>query len=652
MLNVVTINAQNYQGRGVEYTNILYDSVCRNLPEGFEGKFIVFTDNPQGYDKGIEVRPLPHPLDGWWNKLSLFKSGLFDNGDRVVYFDLSCVITGRLDALMNYVGEFATLRDFYYEDGLQSSVMAWEAGKYYYVWDQYVEAGYPVLAGGDQTWIENTVKANLLQDALPNFFISYKLHGKNIPAEASVVVCHGQPKPHQCDGWMELIWKVGGLARAELDTICNTEKEIILDNIRSSMQRDLNWFDFDYKTNKDFVCIVGGGPSLKDHLGKLRYRQSIGHKIFSTNNTHDYLIKNGIIPDAHFMVDAREENAEFVKNPVSTKYYIASMCHPKVFDNLAGKDVTVFHCNVDGAYQLLKDIKDKPVHLLGAGTTVGIRAMLVAELLGYRDISLYGMDSCVTDIHHSYPQPLNDNDRIITAVYGDREFKCAPWMIGQAQDFIDFVMRFTGRVSVAGDGLLAHIASMGFPENAADTRAREILSRLNDCAYGAEIGVFAADLSERLLARDDMNLIMVDSWAVGNAEYSDSGDFHASLTQEQQDMYCDMATNRTEFAKERREVIRKPSTEAANAINDASLDFVFIDADHSYNGCKNDIYAWYPKVKDGGLFSGHDYENTDFPKFGVKQAVDEFVKTNNLALELGDNFTWFIRKPINHLGDR
>jgi uncharacterized Rossmann fold enzyme len=645
MLNVVTVNAQNYHGRGVEYTNILYDSIRRNLPEGYEGKFIVFSDTLEGYDEGIEVRPLPHQLDGWWNKLGLFKPHVFENGDRIVYFDLSCVITGRLDDLMNYAGEFAILRDFYVDEGYQSSVMAWEAGKYDHIWQRYVEADYEIIDGGDQCWIERMVYAKLLQDLFPQMFISYKLHGKTIPTDASVVIFHGHPKPHECDGWVELIWKVGGLARAELDTICNTEKEAILDNIRSVITRDLSWFDFDYKTHQDFACIVGGGPSLKDSLGKLKLRQSLGHKVFSTNNTHDYLINNGIIPDFHVMVDARPENAAFVKTPhKQVKYYIASMCHPDVFDALQGFDVTVFHCNVDGAYELLKDIKHKPVHLLGAGTTVGIRAMLIAELMGYRDLSLYGMDSCVTDIHHSYPQPLNDNDRIISAVYGDKAFKCAPWMIGQAQDFIEFVMRFTGRVSVAGEGLLAHIASMGFPENAADTRAREILSRLNGSAFGAEIGVFAADLSERLLLREDLNLLMVDSWTTGNQEYADSGDFHAALTQEQQDMYCDMATNRTAFARERREVIRKPSTEAANAITNESLDFVFIDADHSYNGCKNDINAWYPKVKKGGLLSGHDYENTNFSKFGVKQAVDEFVAENNLTLELGDNFTWFTRK--------
>ena len=66
MLQVITVNASNYLGRGVEYTNILYDMVRRNLPEGFEGNFTVFTDTDGEYDDGIIIRPLPYPnIDGW-----------------------------------------------------------------------------------------------------------------------------------------------------------------------------------------------------------------------------------------------------------------------------------------------------------------------------------------------------------------------------------------------------------------------------------------------------------------------------------------------------------------------------------------------------------------------------------------------------------
>jgi hypothetical protein len=56
---------------------------------------------------------------------------------------------------------------------------------------------------------------------------------------------------------------------------------------------------------------------------------------------------------------------------------------------------------------------------------------------------------------------------------------------------------------------------------------------------------------------------------------------------------------------------------------DNSIDFLFIDADHRYEGIKTDIYNWFPKVKLGGIISGHDYETT--LTCGVKKAVDEYL---------------------------
>lgn len=634
MLNVVCVN-KDYHGQGVHYTNVLFDSVRRNLPEGFPGRFIVFGDEG-AYDLGIERRPLPDGLTGWWNKLALFQPGLFDEGDRVVYFDLSCVVTGRLDKLMSYEGPFAILRDFYFPDGLQSSVMAWSAGFGAEIWESYEKAGRPTAhPGGDQVWIEKTqMQAVRLQDVLPDMFESYKLL-PGIPEKAAVVVCHGHPKPHEATGWIEKVWKKDGLMQADLVEICNTEREAVLDNVRSAIKRDLPWFDFGYERKEVPVCIVGSGPSLAKNLARLK------GEIWSMNGSHDFLLGHGIKPTAHFMLDARPENASFVRNPQKgTKYYVASQCAPAVFDALQGFDVTVFHCFTDGVLELVKDTKDKTVALLGGGTTVGMKAMHIADLFGYREIQLYGMDSCYEgNDHHAFPQPMNDNERIVDVFYGDKTFRCAPWMSGQATDFIEFLMRYTGTVKVAGSGLLAHIAKTGVPESAADTRAREIVSRVGPKAKGAEIGVFAADLSERLL-NNGLELILVDSWEA-QGTYEGNRDFHASLSQEQQEGYYEMTRNRVKFAEGRARIIRKRSVDAAMFIEDGSLDFVFIDADHSYKGCKADIEAWAPKVKEGGWISGHDYDNpgTDM---GVKQAVSEFAKGR--SVELGDNFTWFMRR--------
>ena len=70
-----------------------------------------------------------------------------------------------------------------------------------------------------------------------------------------------------------------------------------------------------------------------------------------------------------------------------------------------------------------------------------------------------------------------------------------------------------------------------------------------------------------------------------------------------------------------------PSVEASEMYADKSLDFVYIDANHSYEFVKEDLRVWLPKVKDKGIIAGHDYNPVSWP--GVIKAVNEtFVKQN------------------------
>lgn len=72
--------------------------------------------------------------------------------------------------------------------------------------------------------------------------------------------------------------------------------------------------------------------------------------------------------------------------------------------------------------------------------------------------------------------------------------------------------------------------------------------------------------------------------------------------------------------------VRMTSTEAAQSYPDNSLDFVFIDADHTYEAVKQDIEAWWPKVKPGGILAGHDYNpgpDENGVDYGVGRAVRE-----------------------------
>jgi hypothetical protein len=73
--------------------------------------------------------------------------------------------------------------------------------------------------------------------------------------------------------------------------------------------------------------------------------------------------------------------------------------------------------------------------------------------------------------------------------------------------------------------------------------------------------------------------------------------------------------------------------DASRWIADGSLDFVFIDGAHDYETVKQDITDWAPKVRSGGIVSGHDYYNGKWNKMGVIQAVDEYVAEHGYPLQ-------------------
>lgn len=84
-------------------------------------------------------------------------------------------------------------------------------------------------------------------------------------------------------------------------------------------------------------------------------------------------------------------------------------------------------------------------------------------------------------------------------------------------------------------------------------------------------------------------------------------------------------------------IIRKTSAEAINEFDNESLDFVYIDADHSYNAVLSDLTIWYPKIKRGGILSGHDFQQ-------VKEAIVEFSRKNRINKLHTQDQDWWFRK--------
>jgi len=173
-----------------------------------------------------------------------------------------------------------------------------------------------------------------------------------------------------------------------------------------------------------------------------------------------------------------------------------------------------------------------------------------------------------------------------------------------------------------------------------------LLKILNLNGKGVEVGVWQGKFSEQILSESALTeLYSIDPWReFGRNEYVDI----SNVAQQAQDKNYQITQERLSPFKERSKVLRKTSAEAVKLFADNELDFVYIDAQHSYVECKNDIEMWWPKVKNHGILAGHDYLNGIFPEghFGVKQAVDKFVQENNLKLHVTqENWpTWYVRR--------
>jgi hypothetical protein len=166
----------------------------------------------------------------------------------------------------------------------------------------------------------------------------------------------------------------------------------------------------------------------------------------------------------------------------------------------------------------------------------------------------------------------------------------------------------------------------------------DFLNRHGLTGEGAEIGVHRGEYSRTLLDFwEGRTLHLVDAWRQ-LPQYTDI----ANLTNEQHEMCHQETLRRLHFHKGRFTVHRALSLDAAREFADASLDFVYIDANHAYEAVLEDLRAWYPKVRAGGLFMGHDFVDGRLPQgdFGVRRAVLEFAIKLGKRVSVSTERSW------------
>lgn len=140
---------------------------------------------------------------------------------------------------------------------------------------------------------------------------------------------------------------------------------------------------------------------------------------------------------------------------------------------------------------------------------------------------------------------------------------------------------------------------------------------------GAEIGVLNGENAKNILETLDIKkLFLIDPYEVHDEYLEIKAPVFSTIR--------NRAEKNTEPFKDKIVWVRKKSSDAVNDIPD-NLDFVYIDGNHTYKNCLEDIKNYFPKVKKGGVVGGHDYYNMNKAR-EVKKAVDEFAEKNKLKV--------------------
>jgi hypothetical protein len=123
-----------------------------------------------------------------------------------------------------------------------------------------------------------------------------------------------------------------------------------------------------------------------------------------------------------------------------------------------------------------------------------------------------------------------------------------------------------------------------------------------------EIGVFKGEFSQRLLATDPLQLMLVDLFD-GVHQSGDKDGMNMQST----DMGMEYLRLVSQFSGEKVSIVKGASGEVIPRLRARMFDVIYIDADHSNPALKNDLHNSLPLLAKGGILCGHDYHEIEYP---------------------------------------
>lgn len=166
-----------------------------------------------------------------------------------------------------------------------------------------------------------------------------------------------------------------------------------------------------------------------------------------------------------------------------------------------------------------------------------------------------------------------------------------------------------------------------------------------DCRIIGEIGIFRGENFQLMIEHKPDVAVAVDAWIDDGIISRNDSAFSQERLNEQYECFKASMMNKP-FVQ----FYREYTFDAVKHFPDEYFDLIYIDADHTFEGCTKDVEMWYPKIKKGKFLVGDDYSHgvasRTKVKFGVIEAVDKFTQKNNLEVYRLPRNGWAIIKPL------
>jgi hypothetical protein len=163
------------------------------------------------------------------------------------------------------------------------------------------------------------------------------------------------------------------------------------------------------------------------------------------------------------------------------------------------------------------------------------------------------------------------------------------------------------------------------------------INTLGDNLVGLELGVLKGESLITILNNCSIKkLYGVDSWLpyTDFLKHIPDGKPAGGATIEEQDINRFLTYHAIKYSKQKHkvEIIEKDSLEAVKQIPDNSLDFIFFDAMMTEKQSYEEAKVYYPKIKKGGLFTGHDANCTQQVIEPIEKVKKEYGNDNKIVI--------------------